>query len=184
MENPNSTLFPYCPSCGKMRLSPDCEKSFICKKCGFIFYLNTASACAALIFNDENQLLITRRKYDPAKGMLDLPGGFTDPGETLENCLKREVKEELNIELAAQKYFCSHPNQYRYKNILYPVIDSFFLCRVISFSNIIANDDVSEFYFLDVKDIDTSLFGLYSTKLAIEQLKKENFNELTSSIRP
>lgn len=182
MENPNIHHFLYCPSCGKKRITPDSEKSFVCKACGFMFYLNTAGACAALIFNDEKQLLVTRRKYDPARNMLDLPGGFIDPGETMENCLKREIKEELNLDISSQRYFNSHPNQYRYKDILYPIIDSFFLCKVISFANILPKDDVSEFYFIDVHKLDTSLFGLYSTKLAIEQLKQENIDELISLV--
>ncbi len=51
----------------------------------------------ALILNEKNQLLVTRRKQDPFKGTLDLPGGFAEPGEGIEQSLIREIKEELEI---------------------------------------------------------------------------------------
>ena len=55
----------------------------------------------AAIWNDQNQILIDRR---PAKGLLgglwEFPGGKIEPGETVEACIQREIREELGIEIA------------------------------------------------------------------------------------
>ncbi|MGC8865353.1 MAG: NUDIX domain-containing protein [Bacteroidales bacterium] len=65
-----------------------------CPECGLIWYFNPAPAVIALIPNRDKELLFTRRKYEPAQGKLDLPGGFSDIFETSEQTLVREVKEE------------------------------------------------------------------------------------------
>jgi len=85
-------------------------------------YLNCAAAAIALIFSPANNLLVTRRKYDPAKGMLDFPGGFADPGETIEECLIREVKEELNLDMEKLTYICSYPNTYQFKKVISQIL--------------------------------------------------------------
>lgn len=175
MNNPNAHKFKYCPDCGQKRLDPDCMKSFVCKHCGFKFYLNTAAAGIALIFNTKEQVLVTVRKHDPAKGTLDFPGGFAEPDETMETCLTREIKEELNLDILELKYFCSIPNQYRYKNILYPVTDMVFMCKVNNFLNIKAQDDIVDFYFLDINQLDPAQFGLNSPKHIVEKIKHIQF---------
>lgn len=122
----------------------------------------------AVIVNKENQLLVTRRKHDPFKGTLDLPGGFAEPGESIEQSLIREVKEELNLEITHLVYLCSVPNIYPYKSVIYPVTDMAFVCEVNSFDTIAARDDVSDVYFVDLAEFDTRLFGLSSPKRVIE----------------
>lgn len=170
MKNPNAHLFKFCPQCGKKALISFDKKSFLCRSCNFKFYLNTAAAGIALIFNKENELLVTKRKYNPAKGSLDLPGGFAEPGETIEACLIREIKEELNIDIFKLKYFCSVPNTYPYKNVTYHTTDFVFLCSVNHLNMINASDDISDFYFMDLQKINTHDFGLDSVKMIIDQL--------------
>lgn len=172
MYNPNTHLFKYCPQCGVKNLSAIGEKSFLCRRCNFKFYLNTAAAGIALIFNSRDELLVTRRRHDPACGMLDLPGGFAEPGESMETCLIREIKEELNLDIQSLTYFCSVPNNYLYQDVTYAVTDFAFVCKVDQFNGIKACDDISDYTFLDLLNIDPDLFGLESPKIVIDRLIK------------
>ena len=171
LKNPNVHLFRYCPQCGRENLAVSDEKSFLCNFCNFKFYLNTAAAGIALIFNKKNELLVTKRSNHPAKDMLDLPGGFAEPGETIEECLIREIKEELNLNITSLTYFCSVPNTYCYKTVTYNITDFAFLCSVDDFDTIKADSDISGFYFMELTLLDKSLFGLESPKIVMDRLR-------------
>lgn len=52
----------------------------------------------AIILNDRNEILLAQRVQSPYIGSWDFPGGHMYMGESIEECLKREVKEELGVE--------------------------------------------------------------------------------------
>ena len=59
---------------------------------------NPAPAVDFLISKDDNsKILLVRRKNDPFKGMLSIPGGFINEGETAEEAMTREAKEETSL---------------------------------------------------------------------------------------
>jgi 8-oxo-dGTP diphosphatase len=59
---------------------------------------NPVPAVDFLIAKDHNsKILLVRRKSDPFKGMLSIPGGFINEGETAENAMTREAKEETSL---------------------------------------------------------------------------------------
>lgn len=61
---------------------------------------------AAIIENSQGQLLIARRKKGKSQeGMWEFPGGKIEQGETIEACLQRELKEEMNIIIAPYEPF-------------------------------------------------------------------------------
>ncbi|GGE00167.1 (deoxy)nucleoside triphosphate pyrophosphohydrolase [Paenibacillus nasutitermitis] len=61
---------------------------------------------AAIIENGQRQLLIARRKKGKSQeGMWEFPGGKIEHEETAEECLKRELREEMNIEIEPYAYF-------------------------------------------------------------------------------
>lgn len=159
--------FHYCPQCGSIRFSPFDFKAKRCSDCGFTLYMNASAAVAAFILNEHRELLVCRRKEDPAKGTLDLPGGFVDMGETMEEALFRELKEELNVEITESKYLFSQPNIYVYSGLDIPTIDFFFLCEVKSFETLRAADDVESVSFLPINKIYPEDFGLDSVKRSI-----------------
>ena len=170
-KNPNSDIFKYCPKCGSDKFEPNCIKSFQCNNCNFLFYLNSAAASAGLIFDNLNRLLVTVRKSDPGKGTFDLPGGFSDPDEKIEETIVREIKEELNLDIYDLKYFDSEPNHYFYNDVNYQTLDMIFLCKTKSFDNIIVNDDVADYKLIKISELDENLFGLSSIKNVIKKLK-------------
>lgn len=127
--------FRFCPSCGRpsVGLAEGKLNSVQCSHCDFTLFFNPTSAAGALIRDDQGRLLVIERARDPAKGKFGIPGGFTDFGERLEEVLLREVKEEINLELNSYSFLASFPNEYRYKSVVYPVIDTYFLAEVDSF---------------------------------------------------
>lgn len=130
----------------------------------------------AIILDEKGRLLATQRKKNPAKGSLDLPGGFAEPGERIEESLIREIKEELNLKITELNYLCSFPNTYVYKSVTYPITDMAFVCQVDNLDTIMAMDDVSDFSFIPFNHIDLDLFGLDSPKKVIQHYMKSILN--------
>lgn len=161
--------FSYCPSCGSSHFEIQNEKSKRCDNCGFEYFLNPSSAVAAFITNGKGELLVLRRKQDPGKGMLDLPGGFCDIGETIEEAVVREVKEETGLEVTHMEYMFSEPNKYRYSDFDIPTLDAFFRCEVADTQTVTAMDDASEYIWVGPEDIQTEQFGLRSIRNAIRK---------------
>jgi NAD+ diphosphatase len=122
-------IFNCCPACGSSEIVFDDNKKFNCRKCAFTYYHNVAAAVGAVLEYDKKVILIKRAK-EPAKGKLDLPGGFVDPKESAEETLIREVKEELKIDIDKPKYLGSYPNVYKYKDVLYHTCDLFYYCKI------------------------------------------------------
>ncbi|MDR0605778.1 MAG: NUDIX domain-containing protein [Bacteroidales bacterium] len=167
METHPRNVFKYCPFCGSQRFFWDGVKAHICSDCHHKLYINEAGATVALIVNEKGELLFTVRKFNPVAGTLDLPGGFIDLGETAEDCVKREVKEELNLDVTDLRFFGTFPNEYQFGGLTYFTIDIVFECNVKTFAPLTANDDVAKVYFIHPQDIDLEQIGLKSIKKVI-----------------
>lgn len=161
--------FAYCPACGSKHFEPATEKSKRCENCGFEYFLNPSAASAAFILNSRGELLITRRRVDPGKGTLDLPGGFADIGETIEECIKREVLEETGLTVTPTRLFCTLPNKYRYSDFDVPTLDFFYECAVEDESALKASDDAADAMWVPLDEIHTEQFGLRSVRHALYQ---------------
>jgi len=148
-----NSVFQYCPKCGQKSLSSPSEKLIECSTCDFHFYRNPAVATAVILSDLSGQVLLTRRAKEPAKGKLGMPGGFVDFCETAEDGLRREVKEEICLELEHIEFLTSYPNQYPYEGIVYPTVDFFFTARVRSFERARALSEVENLVIRDPKQV-------------------------------
>lgn len=168
------SIFKYCPRCGSKTFSAESNKALHCENCSFVYYINMSAATAVLIFDNQEQLLLTTRGREPAKGLLDLPGGFIDLGETAEDAIRREVTEELNIELEELTFFGSFPNRYVYADVLYQTLDIVFKAKAKSFDSIKANDDVTGFCFRNPLLVNEEEIGLESIRLILRKLQEKS----------
>lgn len=100
----------FCGRCGKpLELKSD-ERCFHCPSCGFASYPKISPAVIVSIEKD-GKLLLARSRRFPVQ-MYSVLAGFVEPGESLEECVKREIREEIGIEIKNVKYFSSQPWPY------------------------------------------------------------------------
>ena len=163
--------FRYCPACSSEHFFENGPYSKKCENCGFTYYDNPKAATVAIIINNNNEILVCRRAKEPAKGTLDLPGGFTDIGETAENGVIREVKEETGLNVTKVSFLFSKPNIYPFSGMIVNTMDLFFLCKVETTEGLIANDDVAETRFIPINELQPEEFGLRSIREAIAEIK-------------
>jgi len=109
-------MFNFCPKCGDQLINkiPNGEdrNRLVCQECGFIFYQNPKPTATAII-EKNNQVLLIRRSKDPYKGDWDLVGGFVEVGETLEQAIEREVKEETGLTVTNNQYYFNWTDVYQ-----------------------------------------------------------------------
>lgn len=176
MEHPLK-IFNYCPVCGSHRFQENNFKSKRCPDCGFTYYANPCSATAAFIINEHDELLVVRRAKEPAKGTLDLPGGFCDMGETVEEGMRREIKEETGLEVQDMQYLFSSPNIYLYSGMGVHTLDMDFLVHVSSTGAVTASDDAAEARWIPLADVNPDDFGLVSIRNAVIRFLAETLRK-------
>lgn len=92
--------FIFCPRCAtrlEMRTFGH-EKRLVCPACHFVHFRDPKVAVIALI-TCEQQVLLSLRSIEPQKGKWAIPGGYMDAGEMPEEALRREMREEMALEL-------------------------------------------------------------------------------------
>lgn len=142
---------------------------FKCQECGFVSFFGPVAAVGGLIVNELGELLLIRRAREPGKGKWGLPGGFVDPGESAEEAVEREIREEIGLTIKAMTYLCSSPNRYDYRGIIAPVIDFFYLCSANSDSELtIAEEELDHFEWSVPTSDHLENMAFESNRLAIE----------------
>ncbi|PCI60808.1 MAG: NUDIX hydrolase [Gammaproteobacteria bacterium] len=166
-------MFKYCPTCNSKNIKFVQENYFNCSDCDFIYYHNVASAVAAIIVY-KGKILFTTRAQSPGIGLLDLPGGFVDPNETLEQALSREIKEELGVTINSWQYMCSQPNTYRPNKIEYRTLDSVFYSEQKSTLNFeLQETEIREISWIRPEQIDFDNIAFSSIKAALKHYLEE-----------
>jgi 8-oxo-dGTP diphosphatase len=112
------------------------------------------------IIQRDSRILLVKRKNDPFKGYLVLPGGFVNEGERVEDAAKREVKEEtsLNIELLDILGVYSDPTRDPRRHMMSTV----FIAKISSHNekvDAVAQDDAAAIEWISLEVIDTRNVG-------------------------
>lgn len=174
MEKHPLHQFAYCPVCGAETFVPRNEKAKACTTCGFVYYFNPSAAVACFLRNARGELLLVRRAKEPAKGTLDLPGGFVDMHENAEEAVRREVREETGLETGRFRYLFSLPNLYPYSGFEVHTLDLFFLCEVENFDGAAPADDAAEIVVRPAESLRPDEFGLASVRRAMARYLAES----------
>ena len=95
----------FCGRCGNPTDYSQTELARTCPSCGATFYPRLTPAVITLISKGPEILLARARASRP--GFYSLIAGYVEAGETLEQAVKREVLEEVGIEIKDVKYFAS-----------------------------------------------------------------------------
>ena len=126
-----------------------------------------------VIIEQESMILFARRKKEPFKGYLGLPGGFVNIEETVETAAKREVKEEtsLDIELTDILGVYSDPQRDPRGHIMSTVFVGQSSSNDKTKSKAAAQDDASEIEWIDLSKVDNKTLA-FDHKNILSHYKK------------
>lgn len=104
----------FCSRCGVLLTEHPSETARQCRSCGIDFYPRLAPAIIVLVHRDDKILLV--RHSHRIQHLFSCIAGYVEHGETLEECVAREVREEAGIEIRNIRYAGSQswpfPDQY------------------------------------------------------------------------
>jgi NAD+ diphosphatase len=95
----------YCGRCGSPTRGKEGERAKECPACGYVAYPRVSPAMMVLVTRGREVLLARANRFPGA--MYSALAGFVEPGETIEDCIHREVREEVGIDVTDLAYFAS-----------------------------------------------------------------------------
>lgn len=98
----------FCGRCGTATVDAPGERATRCPECGLLAYPRLAPAVIMLVERDDGRALLARNANFPS-GMFSCLAGFVEPGETLEHAVRREVMEEVGLEVGDVEFRGSQP---------------------------------------------------------------------------
>lgn len=156
--------YNFCPVCGS-KAEKKLANLLVCTNCDYNFYINPSATNAVILENNKGEILLVKRKFEPKKGYLDLPGGFIEPGESLEESTLREVQEELGVDISDLKYFKSYPDEYLFQKVNIKTLGITLTGKIADMAILKPSDDVEEAKFYKKTEI-------YMDKIAFESIKR------------
>lgn len=97
----------YCGRCGSKTYTKDNERAKACPECKLMNFPRLSPAVIMAV-EKGNELLLARSSRFPT-GLYSVLAGFVEPGETIEECVVREVREEVGITVGKVRYVASQP---------------------------------------------------------------------------
>lgn len=98
----------FCAKCGAPSVIASAGHTRVCSQCGAHHFPRTDPAVIMLITDDQDRALLGRQASWP-EGRFSTLAGFVEPGETLDDAVRREVLEEVGIEVGEVEYAASQP---------------------------------------------------------------------------
>ena len=98
----------FCGRCGQPTVPAPADRAKLCPQCGLLSFPRLSPAVIMLIQRGDDELLLARNRAF-ADGFYSVLAGFVEPGESLEEAVAREVREEVGLEIRDIRYFGSQP---------------------------------------------------------------------------
>ncbi len=102
-----SRTHQFCGQCGQATVDKSRERAKICPACKMVNYPRLSPAVIAAVIRGDRLLLANNKRFK--SGFYSVLAGFVEPGETLEDCVAREINEEVGISVNNIRYFGSQP---------------------------------------------------------------------------
>jgi ADP-ribose pyrophosphatase YjhB (NUDIX family) len=171
--------FVYCPFCG-LPLEPRQVMHQVrpgCPQCGFVHFHNPKVAVIGQLELDGRMLLV-RRGINPGKGLWALPGGYMDAGEMPDEALRRELREELGVDVQVHELLAVYPMVTRTNGdeTSQGIVLAYRAALIDPASEPIAQDDVAEVRWYGAAELPTDL-AFASTR---DQLRRWQQNQTES----
>jgi NAD+ diphosphatase len=166
----------HCPRCGAGGFVTTDGRRHHCGECDLEYYHNMAAAVSAVVRCGDRIAFVVRAK-PPGAGLLDLPGGFVDPGEDLETAVVREVFEETAMKVARPRYLFSAANTYPYRDVTYWSVDAVYEFSVSVPCEVVPNDEVQGLRWHRLDEIALDELAFDSVKKTIRRLRARAENE-------
>lgn len=102
----------FCGRCGERTVPADGERAMRCPACGLLAFPRLSPATITLVTRGEpgpDQEALLARGVQWQAPMYSCLAGFVEPGETLEECVAREIHEEVGIAVGRPEYVASQP---------------------------------------------------------------------------
>ena len=97
----------FCGKCGKPTEPISDRRAMLCAVCGIQYYPRIVPAVIVAVVHNRRILLANARRHPEA--FYSVLAGFVEPGETFEECVRREIREEVGIEVGNVRYFGNQP---------------------------------------------------------------------------
>jgi ADP-ribose pyrophosphatase YjhB (NUDIX family) len=141
----------FCASCGNRLDEPGTDGGASCPSCARTWYRNPAPTAGCAIVRD-GTALVTIRAHHPFAGRIDVPGGFIQVDEEVIDGLKREVREELGVEIEVNSHDFIQGAPHRYGDDGDPILAFGFRARLAG-GEPRPSDDVEDIMWVRSEDL-------------------------------
>jgi 8-oxo-dGTP diphosphatase len=121
----------------------------------------------AAIIRRDDKIFATQRGYGDWKDWWEFPGGKVEQGETPEEALKREIREELSADISVDQFFCTVDYDYP----AFHITMHCYLCQLISDAPHLNEHEAARWLKMDELD---SVKWLPADVLVVEKIKNHN----------
>lgn len=151
MSTRSEQRFFFCPKCGGELRYHDHRgyPRLTCVACAYILYENPVVGVAAIILDERNRILLGRRKGGKYGGLWCIPCGYVEYGEDVYAAVKRECKEETNLDIDVVRVFTVQSNFHDPEK---HTVGIWFWARVIG-GEPVAGDDLDRVEYFDLSGV-------------------------------